>query len=208
MSKSIWIIIFLVILVAIVAVVAAVYYFSFIGSRPIVSEQLQTIRDKDQPIKITATDEQVEHLVGQLEDSDPNARFKAVCLLGALSDGDPERLGPILSKALTNKDPKVRFLAAMRLGTIKYSSAAAGLTTLLDDEDKKVSREAGEALVKLGPAGLRAVMEALAEDTLREVDAGLFVAKRISGRSFGQGPEGRSAALKFWAEGNRSTGQK
>ena len=208
MSKRMWIIIFVVIVAAIGAVVAGGYYFNFVEGRPTVPAHLRTPPTEIQPIKLMATDEQIDLLVGQLQDSNPDVRFDSVCLLSALAKDDPERLGPVLSKALTNKDPKVRFLAAMGLGIIKYDSAAAELTILLDDEDKKVAGEAGEALVKLGQPGLRAVMEALTENRLRDVDSGLFVAKRITGRSFGQGPEGRTAALKFWAEQKRTTGQE
>ena len=153
-----------------------------------------------QPEEIEFTDEQIVRLEVQLTDSNPDTRFLAICSLNAAAQSNPEHIGPILVKALANKDQNVRFLAANQLGIIKYAPAANRLTALLDDDDKDVTAGAAQALVKLGQDGLRAVMEGLGENKLRNVDRALIVAKQITGKSFGQGEEGRAKALKFWAE--------
>jgi len=185
---------------AIVAVVGGVYYFNFIHSPATIPTNLRKPPAAVGPAEAAVTDEQIAKLEIQLKDSDPDKRFIAICSLNALAGDNPQRLGPILVKALANKDPKVRFFAATQLGTIKYTPAAGVLTTLLDDEDKTVITEAEMSLVKLGEDGLQAVMEGLTGARLKNIDGALAVAGQITSRSFGQGQEGRAAALKFWAE--------
>ena len=184
---------------AIVALVVGVYYFNFIHSPTTVPTNLRKSPAAVEPTEATVTDEQIAHLEAQLKDSDPDKRFIAICSLNALAQDNPQRLGPILVKALANKDPKVRFFAVAQLGTSKYAPAAGELTALLDDEDKIVITEAEMSLVKLGEDGLQAVMEGLTGARLKNIDGALAVAGQITGQSFGQGPEGRVAALKFWA---------
>ena len=183
------------------AVVAGAYYLNFIGGRVSSSIELEQSRTGG-PEEIKFTDEQIVRLEVQLTDSEPDERFIAICALNAAAQNNPERIGPILIKALGNEDPKVRFLAVNQLGSIKYEPAAGKLAELLDDDDKDVTAGAGQALVKLGENGLQAVMESLSANRLKNVDRALIVVKRITGRSFGQGQEGRAEALKFWVERN------
>ena len=199
MSKGVWLIILLIILAAIVAIMAGVYYLNFVDDRvdsPVGRQHIPT----GQSTEVTFTDEQIVRLEVQLTDSDADTRLIAICSLNSAAQNNPEGVGPILVRALGNEDPKVRYLAANQLGSIKYGPAANILAGLLDDEDKDVTAGAAQALVKLGEDGLQAVMERLSGTRLVNVDRALIVAKQITGRSFGQGQEGREEALKFWAQ--------
>jgi len=199
-SKGVWLIILLIILAAIVALVLSVYRVNFPGQvdSPIDSQQTRTVQQEE----VKFTDERIVRLEVQLTDSDPDTRFIAICSLNTASENDPEGIGPILVRALSNEDPRVRYLAANQLGSMKYGPAAGILAGLLDDEDKDVTAGAAQALVQLGEDGLQAVMERLSGTRLVNVDRALIVVKQITGRSFGQGQEGREEALKFWVEYN------
>ena len=199
MNKGVWLIILLIILAAIVALVAWVYHINFIDDQADPSIDPQRI-PTGQQAEVTFTDEQVVRLEVQLTNSDPDTRFVAICSLNTAAQNDPEGVGPILVRALANEDPKVRYLAANQLGEIEYVPAAKELTALLDDEDKDVTAGTAQTLVKLGENGLQAVMESLIENRLKNVDRALLVVTRITGKSFGQGQEGREEALKFWAQ--------
>ena len=206
MSKGFWVIIFLIILAAILAVVAGTYYLNFGDRQPKVPKDLPKTADIDKPVKLVATDEQLGQLESQLKDSEAVTRFDAIIALNALAEDDPQRVGPIVVRALSNQDPKVRGLAVTQLGIIKYAPAARGLVGLLDDEDKVVAIAATNALAKLGDEGLKTVMEGLSKNKIKDVDRALAVARRITGESFGQGQEGREEALQYWKEQkNRST---
>ena len=119
--------------------------------------------------------------------------------LTAEAEREPERLGGIVVEALEHEDSQVRFAAAVGLGRIDYGPAAEKLTPLLDDREKAVRLQAAQTLAKLDRAGLAAVMAALEERSIGNVDEALLVVTRITGRSFGLGNEGRKAALEYWA---------
>lgn len=208
MSKAIWVIIFLTIMAAIVVLVVGVYYLNFRYSPSPLPKDLPSTPAGAEPAKTTVTDGQIAHLEAQLEDSNPDTRFIAICSLNTLAEDDPQRLGPILVKALANDDTNVRFFAASRLGDLKYSPAARLLVDLLDDTDKNVVAAAELALEKLDEDSLQAVMQVLAENRLRNIDSALAVAGRIPGEFFGQGQEGRAAALKFWTTYSRKAREK
>jgi hypothetical protein len=197
-SKGVWLIILLIILAAIVALVLSVYRVNFPGQAdsPIDSQQTRTVQQEE----VKFTDERIVRLEVQLTDSDPDTRFIAICSLNTAAENDPEGIGPILVRALSNEDPRVRYLAANQLGSMKYGPAAGILAGLLDDKDKDVTAGAAQALVQLGDDGLQAVMERLSGTRLVNVDRALIVVKQITGRSFGQGQGGREEALKFWVE--------
>ena len=151
-------------------------------------------------------DQDVTQIEQDLEDIDTYVRLAAISRLNKLAQGDHERFGPILAEALSNDNSRVKFLAANGLANIKYAPAAKALTVLLDDSVQDVRTQAGQALIKLELAGLRAVMEGLAENRIGRTDEALVVVTAITGRTFGKGQEGRAAALEFWVQYSRAMG--
>ena len=199
MNRVAWIIIFSVILAAAAAVIAVVVVAY---KRPYMPVGLGQSPQGKAAKKTVVTDERILRLEVQLKASDRETRLGAMFELAGLAENDPERLGPVLLRAINNEDPWVRFLAANKLGWIKYAAAAPALTNMLDDPDQGVSVQAVESLVKLGEVGLQAVMEALAENRIKNIDAALNAARRITGLSFAPGKRGRQGALEYWAEQN------
>ena len=195
---------FLVLLAAILVVVALVLYINFAQEpldTPINLKELPEIP----PDEVHFTDEQIVRFEVQLTDSDPGVRFAAICALNTAAQKDHPGIGPILVKALGNGDPRVRYLAANQLGVIKFAPAAARLTALLDDKDTDVIAGAAQALPKLQDDGLKAIMKALSANSLQNVDRAMIVLKQITGQSFGQGEQGRTEALEFWAQYKKSS---
>ena len=199
MNRAAWIIIFSVILAAAAAVVAVVVVAY---KRPYMPVDLRQSPQGKAAVETVVTDERILRLEVQLKAPDQKTRLGAMFELAGLAEIDPERLGPVLLRAINNEDPWVRFLAANKLGRIKYAAAAPALTNMLDDPDQGVSVQAVESLVKLGEVGLQAVMEALAENRIKNIDAALNAARRITGLSFAPGKRGRQGALEYWAEQN------
>ena len=197
MNRAAWIIIFSVIFAAAAAVVSVVVVAYKQPYMPVNLGQSPQGKAAEETV---VTDERILRLEVQLKSSDRETRLGAMFELAGLAENNPERLGPVLLRAINNQDPWVRFLAANKLGGIKYAAAAPGLTNVLDDPDQGVSVQAVESLVKLDKVGLQAVMEGLAENRIKNIDAGLNVARRITGRSFLPGERGRQRALEYWAE--------
>ncbi len=197
MNRLAWIIIFSVILASAAAVVGVVVVAY---KRPYMPVDWGQSPQGKAPAETVVTDERILRLEVQLKSSDRETRLGAIFELAGLAEDNPQRLGPVLLRALDNEDAWVRFLAANKLGGIKYTAAAGALATLLDDPDRGVSAQAIESLVKLDEVALRAVMEGLGENKIKNIDAALDAARRISGRSFLPGERGRRAALKYWGE--------
>ena len=200
MSRAAWIIIFSVLLATIgatVALVVVVNRESYLQIDP------EKILQPKSPTDTKVSDDRILQLEAQLKESDQEARFEAISLLGAIAENDPERLGPVLLRAINNEDHLVRFSVANKLGRNRYAAAAPALTNTLDDQDQRVSVQAIESLVKLDEAGLRAVMEALTENKIKNIDAALNAIGRITGRSFAPGKKGRHEALEYWAKRNK-----
>lgn len=164
---------------------------------------LEDLPPPKEPTKAGLTEERIEQLKEQLESPYAQQRFDAVNVLSALAEDEPARLGPVLISALDSEDSKVREGAVMGLATIKYAPAAGRLTALLNDEQKDIRAQAGQALVTMGQTGLEAVMQGLAENRFEDPDDALVVVIQITGRSFGLGQKGRREALRFWAEQNQ-----
>lgn len=198
MNKPVWIIVVL-IFAAIIATVALVVYLNF--GHP----QADSLIDIDDipippPPEVTFTDEQIVRFEVQLSDDDPGLRLDAIAALNNAVVKHTESVAPILTRALANEDPRVRGMAAIQLGSIKYTSAADEIAGLLDDSEKDVIAAAARALTQLQDVGLKAVMDRLSENTLENTDKALYVITQITGRSFPQGPQGRQQALEFWAQ--------
>ena len=199
MNRTVWIIIFSAFLAAAVAIVALVV----VANRgPYIPVDLRNTPQPKGPGETKVSDERILRLEVQLKAPDRETRLLCVFELTHLAENNPERLGPVLLRALESEDAEVRFLVANKLGRIKYVGAAEALTGLLDDSDRGVSVQAVESLVKLDESGLKAAMEALAENKIRNIDGALDAISRISGRSFGLGKKGRRAALEYWDKRN------
>ena len=200
MNKRTWIIIILLLHVAAAAglVVVLIVVNDWSPKYDGTYESLQ----RDAALEAQITDELIVRLEDELKAADSQTRFRAISELAGMAENHAERLGPVLLRAINNEDPSVRFSAANKLGTIKYAPAAPALTNALDDPDQGVSVQAIESLVKLDKAGLQAVMEALAKNRIKNIDAALSAVRRITGRSFPPAERGRRAALDYWAQRN------
>lgn len=200
MNKTAWIIIFSVLSAVIGAIVALLIVVNREIYPPI---DLAKIPQPKSPAEMKVSDEHILQLEVELKASDPKTRLGAMLELAGIAQKNPERLGPVLLRAITNEDPMVRFLAVNRLGGIKYAAAAPALTIALDDADQGVSVQAIESLVKLDKVGLQAVMGNLAENRIKNIDAALNAVGRITQQSFAPGKKGRQAALDYWADQNK-----
>jgi len=78
------------------------------------------------------SDEELEHLIGQLEDQDRNTRARAVERLGQI--GDPRAVEPLIV-ALEDPEERVRLRAARVLGSIGDVRAVAPLVAALKRKD-------------------------------------------------------------------------
>jgi hypothetical protein len=200
LNRSAWIIIFSVLLAATGGIVALVVVANRGADVPVNVEKNPQPKS---PAETKVSDEYVLRLEVRLGSSEPKTRIGAILELAGIAENDPERLGPMVFKAINDKDPMVRFLAVRNLGTIKYTPAAPGLTNALDDPDQAVSVQAIESLVKLDKVGLQAVMGGLGENRIKNINAALLAVGRISGQSFALGEKGRQEALEYWTKQNK-----
>ena len=200
MNRATWIIIFSVLLAATGAIVALVVVANRGADVPANFEK--NLQPKS-PVETKVGDEYVLRLEVRLGSSESKTRIGAILELAGIAENDPERLGPMVLKAINDKDPMVRFLAVLNLGKIKYTAAAPGLTKALDDPDQAVSVQAIESLVKLDKVGLQAVMGGLRENRIKNIDAALHAVGRITGESFSPGEKGRQEALEYWTKQNK-----
>ena len=200
MNRAAWIIIFSVLLGITGAIVALVV----VANRGVyVPPNSEENPQPKSPAETKVSDEYVLRLEVRLQSSDPKTRLGAIMELAGIAENNPERLGPVLLKAINGKDPMVRFLAVLKLGKIKYAPAAPGLTNALDDPDQAVSVQAIESLVKLDKVGLQAVMGGLGENRIKNINAALQAVGRITGESFSPGEKGRQEALEYWTKQNQ-----
>lgn len=103
----------------------------------------------------------------------PGLAEAAADALGRL--GAPEAVKPLLD-ALDGSEPELRLAVARALGSISDRSAATGLAAALDGAGHDDARAVADALLRLGPPGMRALeasdspyaVEALAVHALRQ----------------------------------------
>jgi HEAT repeat protein len=106
-------------------------------------------------------------LSGALADDDAEVRIQAVKTLGRLALPDSV---PLLAKALTDRSPWVRRLAAQALGAMGRKGAAEAITALvapLGDTDPLVWDNAAAALEGLGPRAVPTLVRALSDPRAR-----------------------------------------
>jgi protein-S-isoprenylcysteine O-methyltransferase Ste14 len=89
----------------------------------------------------------VDHLIGLLDDPNPETRREAARALGWIAP--PQAVGPLLAK-LSDGEVNVRFAAIEALGKIRSREAVGPLVTILESGVKDVSRLAAVALGRIG----------------------------------------------------------
>ncbi len=119
-------------------------------------------------LTLSALAADVEDLIKQLKDSDPDARRAAAKAL-AEAGGDARAAAPALLKALKDRDMFVRRFAAQALGEIgaEPRRIVPGLKKALDDPRKEVQEAAAVALGKMGKEAV-ASLAAVVKDGSRE----------------------------------------
>lgn len=139
----------------------------------------------------TARGEDVAGLIKNLRDKDPEVRraaAKGLADAGAEAKPAVSALGDAVKK---DKDMFVRRFAAQALGALGEDArdAIPALATALNDEKKEVAEASANALGKIGPSAVPALMDVL------KTGKGVVVAKKPKG---GKQPasEGVNASLK------------
>jgi len=100
--------------------------------------------------------------------SDANEIVRAGALDYLYGEGDPERMVPVLIKALSDESPHVRMRAAEALGRFGPAASAAipYLIIGLNDESGNVANETAGALAQIGEAAVPALIDALKSDSV------------------------------------------
>lgn len=142
-------------------------------------------------------------LVASLGDPDDRIRWAAADGLGRL--GYAESV-PALGETLkSDKDPRVREVAALSLGNMRFQQAVAYLLSGADDVEPRVAEQSIAALAALGEKAAPYLVGAgLGSSNGRIQDASMEALAKITGRSFGLGAgataEQKQDAIKAWME--------
>ncbi|MGH3201609.1 MAG: HEAT repeat domain-containing protein [Streptosporangiaceae bacterium] len=119
-------------------------------------------------------------LLRQLVAGDPelNIRISAVSALGAVGGADD--VAELAALTAAGQPTELRRAAVQALGELGHPDAAPVLSGLLPDPDVRLGQHSGDALVRLGPAGVRALLHAAAEPgPAARVAAGSLVIARL-----------------------------
>ncbi|SDN60694.1 HEAT repeat [Desulfonauticus submarinus] len=124
-----------------------------IGGKEVVGALIELLKDDDAALRNQAMDilretgkDGIELLIPYLEDEDRDIRIFVADILG-WSDSY-KAITPLCNSLLTDKDPNVRYQAAVSLGLIGHKEAVECLAKALDDEEW-VQFAVIEALVKI-----------------------------------------------------------
>jgi HEAT repeat protein len=85
-------------------------------------------------------------------------RISAARALGAV--GGAEDVAPLAALTVPAQPTELRRAAVLALGELGHLAAVPVLTGLLSDPDIRLAQHSGDALVQLGPSGVRALLEA------------------------------------------------
>ena len=91
-------------------------------------------------------------------DPEPEVRIAAARALGAV--GGPDDVAALAAFTESARPAELRRAAVQALGELGHPDAAPVLAWLLSDPDVRLAQHSGDALVQLGPAGVRALLQA------------------------------------------------
>lgn len=98
--------------------------------------------------------------------------------------GGPEDVAGLAAQTAATQPPAMRRAAVQALGELGHPDAAPVLAGLLPDHDVRLAGYAGDALVRIGPTGVRELLRALAGDgQAGRVAAGSLGMARLQGNS-------------------------
>jgi HEAT repeat protein len=89
-----------------------------------------------------------------------DVRISAARALGAI--GGPDDVSRLAALTDAAQPRELRRAAAQALGELGHPAAAPVLSVLLSDPDVRLGQHSGDALVRLGPAGVQALLDAAA----------------------------------------------
>jgi HEAT repeat protein len=96
--------------------------------------------------------------------------------------GGPEDVAGLAAQTAITQPPAMRRAAAQALGELGHPGAVLVLAGLLPDHDVRLARYAGDALVRIGPTGMRELQRALAGNgQAARVAAGSLGMARLQG---------------------------
>jgi hypothetical protein len=90
-------------------------------------------------------------------DPELDVRISAARALGAI--GGPDDVAELAAFTESARPTELRRAAVQALGELGHPDAAPVLSWLLSDPDVRLAQHSGDALVQLGPAGVRALLE-------------------------------------------------
>jgi HEAT repeat protein len=91
-------------------------------------------------------------------DPRPDIQISAIMALGAVGGADD--VAALAAHTVTGRRTEVRRAAVQALGQLGHPNAAPVLSELLSDPDIRLAQYSGDALVQLGPTGVRALLRA------------------------------------------------
>jgi HEAT repeat protein len=91
-------------------------------------------------------------------DPEPEVRISAARALGAV--GGPDDVAALAAFTESARPTELRRAVVQALGELGHPDAAPVLSWLLSDPDVRLAQHSGDALVQLGPAGVRALLQA------------------------------------------------
>jgi HEAT repeat protein len=91
-------------------------------------------------------------------DPEPEVRISAARALGAV--GGPDDVAALAAFTESARPTELRRAVVQALGELGHPDAEPVLSWLLSDPDVRLAQQSGDALVQLGPAGVRALLQA------------------------------------------------
>jgi HEAT repeat protein len=98
-------------------------------------------------------------LRGMLEhDPSPEVRTGAAVALGRL--GSPQDVAPLVRQTAPSQPAVLRRTCVVALGEVGDARARLTLTSLLEEQDRRLAELSAEALVRIGPSGIHELLTA------------------------------------------------